>query len=101
MHVDKLNFGVVTVLGGAAVAIAFFVRAELSAHSTSAAAHPQIVAQLADIRADQIRTQIFEMDARLCDDPENVFYKQELIDLITKWQTLTKQTFPRELLRCT
>lgn len=107
MQVDKINFSVVTVLGGAAIAIAFFVRGELTAHSASEEAHPTITAQLGDIKgaqksilADLKNAEIMRVDRLICDDSENEFYRDHILTLISEWQVLTDKDFPRDILRC-
>lgn len=98
---------IVTVLGGAAVAVAFFVRGEMTTHSISETAHPGITSQLADIKgaqgfilADLKKAEIMRVDNLLCDDSENQFYRDHILGLITEWEQLTAQIFPREILRC-
>ena len=107
MQVDKLNFSVVTVLGGAAIAIAFFVRGELQTHSMSEISHPLMTAQLEsikgaqnDILADLKKAEIMRVDALICEDMQNQFYRDHIAELVAEWELLTGRRFPREILRC-
>ncbi len=107
MQADRLGIGITALLGGAAVAVAFFVRAELSTHSISELAHPLMVAQLGDIKgaqnsilADLKKAEVMRVDSLICEDPANSFYPGHIVELITEWETLTGQRFPREILRC-
>ena len=88
-------------------AIAFYLGAELRGHNTEQTSHPTIQRainenkqQLDSIEAGQVKAQIIQMDQRICEEPDNTFYRDELTRLITKWEKLENKTFPRELLRC-
>lgn len=107
MQADKVGIGITAVLGAAAVAVAFYVRAELSTHSVSELAHPLMVAQLGDIKgaqtsilADLKKAEVMRVDALICEDPANNFYPGHIVELLAEWELLTGQLFPRELLRC-
>ncbi len=104
---EKINLSIVTVLGGAAVAIAFFVRGEMTTHSISETAHPAITGQLAEIKGaqnfilgDLKKAEIMRVDQLICNDPENTYYIGHIFDLITEWETITNKIFPQQLLRC-
>jgi hypothetical protein len=101
-HTNKWNVASMIAVGGALYGLmAFFVASEINTHRNSDESHPAIVSQLKDIRSDQIKERILKMDERICDDPTNVYYKQELIRLISDWETIKKpQKFPFQLLRC-
>ena len=98
----KWNFSLMIGIGTAlCVALAFYISAEVYEHSTADDAHPALSSQLQEIRSDQLKTQIIDMDKMICADPNNVYYRQELLDLITKWEKInTPRKFPYELLRC-
>lgn len=102
-----MSFSIVTILGGAAVATAFFVRGEMTDHRISETAHPAITSQLADIKGAQVsiladlkKAEIMRMDNLICDDTQNTFYRDHILQLITEWQALTNRIFPQEILRC-
>ena len=69
-------------------------------HSGSEMAHPVIVGKLDRIEARQVKDEIMKMDERICKEPGNNYYREELLDLITQWEEMTKQKFPLQLLRC-
>lgn len=95
------NVGTMIAAGGMLYAImAFFVAAEIREHRTSVDSHPVIVSQLKDVSANQVYTQILNMDDRICGDSGNRYYRQEIIRLIAEWEKITGRQFPRELLRC-
>ena len=102
-----MSFSIVTVLGGAAIAVGFFVRGELLTHRISEAAHPAITSQLADIKGAQVsiladlkKAEIMRVDVLICEDTANQFYRDHISTLIAEWETLTERTFPRDILRC-
>ncbi len=104
---DKVSFGITAVLAAAAVAVAFYVRAELSTHSISELAHPLMVSELGDIKgaqnsilADLKKAEVMRVDSLICEDPANNFYPGHIVELITEWESLTGRQFPREILRC-
>lgn len=101
-HTNRWNVGTMLAIGGMLYAVmAFFVTSEINAHRNSDESHPAIVAGLNDVRANQIKQNILDMDERICDDPINIYYKQELIRLINDWESIKKpQKFPVQLLRC-
>lgn len=104
----KWDYGImVTLAGGLLAAIMYIAGAEIGGHDSNAEAHPQIQSRLTAhdgslnrIEAALLRESIMSMDARLCEDPNNNVYRNELARLISAWEALTKRTFPRELLRC-
>lgn len=107
MQADKLSIPIVTILGGAAVAVAFFVRGELLTHRIAETAHPIITSQLGDIRTAQVsiladlkKAEIMRVDVLICEDSANQFYRDHIATLIAEWETLTERTFPRDILRC-
>lgn len=102
-----MSFSIVTILGGAAIAVGFFVRGELGTHRISETAHPAITSQLGDIKTTQVsilaelkNAEIMRVDHLICDAPENQFYRNHIISLIAEWETLTGQHYPREILQC-
>ncbi len=95
------NLAIMITIGGLLwTALAFYITTGVANHSMSETAHPAITSQLKDIRADQIKTQIMGMDKLICEQPANNYYREELIRLITVWESLTEQKFPTQLLRC-
>jgi len=96
------NLAIMISLGGILwSALAFYVGTELHNHSVSETAHPAITSQLVEIRSDQLKAQILEMDRLICQQPENNYYRQELLNLITKWERLNSpRKFPTQLLQC-
>lgn len=88
-------------------ALFYIIGAEINGHDAEPDSHPNIQAQiqahddtLKRIEAGQIRETIMSLDDRICADPDNRVYRQELARLIAAWEKLTGQSFPRELLRC-
>jgi len=80
---------------------AFYIGAQFTDHSMSETAHPAMASQVKDIRSDQIKGQIMNMDKLICEEPGNNFYREELIRLITLWESINKaKKFPSQLLRC-
>jgi len=82
-------------------ALAFYITTGVNNHSMSETSHPAITSQLQDIRSDQLKEQILKMDDRICAEPNNRYYRQELLSLITKWENINSpRKFPTQLLRC-
>ena len=73
----------------------------LTIHSRSEAAHPVMTGQLSRIEARQIKDEIIELDQLICKEPSNNYYREEILDKITEWETMTDKTFPLQLLQCT
>jgi len=96
------NLSIVLAIGSLLWSLmAAFVSYQFDAHSVSEVSHPSIVSQLADIRSGQIKTQILAMDTLICAEPNNTYYRQELIELITQWEEINSpRKFPIQLLRC-
>lgn len=96
-------------LGAALYAVmGYFVGNELSGHANASNAHPQITLQMqaiADgqnsIKGDLKKAEIMRVDILICADPDNAFYLDHILDLITEWEQITNGTFPQQLLRCT
>lgn len=104
----KWDYGIMLALASALLgAIVYIASAEINGHDSDQDAHPALQSSvqsntdsLERIEANQLREQVLNMDARLCDDPNNNVYRNELARLISEWERLTKRSFPRELLRC-
>lgn len=97
---NRWNVSITTLIGGAAVAVAFYVNVQLKDHSKDELAHPVIMSQLADLREGQKRQEILQADERICQDPDNTFYRQYIIKLIQEFERISGHKFPKELLRC-
>lgn len=107
MQVDKMSFSIVTILGGAAIAVGFFVRGELLTHRIAETAHPAITSQLGDIKTAQVsiladlkKAEIMRVDILICEDTANQFYRDHIATLISEWESLTERRFPLDILRC-
>ncbi len=107
-HPRKFDFGImltlVTMLFGAMM---YIMGNSVMEHDFDSHAHPQLFAEvqqnserLVKIESTQLMQAAMAMDARVCQDPQNRAYREELARLIAEWEALTERRFPRELLAC-
>lgn len=107
-HPATFNIGLPSVIGAAAVAIAFYIGAQLSAHSIDHDAHPDLRAgihangeQLNRIEANQVAEQIEKLDERICIAPDDANLRRRMRELLSDYQKLMGESYPTFLLRCT
>ena len=106
---NKWNVATMLTLGAALYAVmGYFVASELRGHSTAENAHPAITLQMQtivngqnSIKGDLKKAEIMRVDNLICADPDNAFYLNHILNLITEWERITSNTFPQQLLRCT
>ena len=95
-------------LGAALYAVmGYFVASELSGHANASNAHPAITLQMQaivngqnSIKGDLKKAEIMRVDNLICVDPNNAFYRNHILGLITEWERITIKIFPQQLLRC-
>ena len=78
----------------------YIANTEMMRHNNDVHAHPQMSQQLDVIQGQLLRDYIMQLDGLLCDDPFNRVYRAELAEAISKYEDVTGNEFPRELLRC-
>lgn len=104
----KWDYGIMATLAAMLLtSVVYIVTSEISTHDNEVESHPQINARITAhddkldrIEANQLREQAMAMAVRLCGDRSNQVYRRELARLITEWEKLTGEDFPRELLEC-
>ncbi len=101
------NIGLTTLLGGASIAIAFYVGTMLENHSIDINAHPELTEQiqangdqLNRIEANQVADRIEKLDARICVEPNNRELLRSMRELLAEYKKLSGEDFPEFLLKC-
>lgn len=105
---NKWNVATMLTLGAALYAVmGYFVASELRGHSNAENAHPAITLQMQTIVNGQNsikgalkKAEIMRVDNLICADPNNAFYVDHILNLITEWERITSKIFPQQLLRC-
>jgi hypothetical protein len=91
---------IITICGIIGTGLTWWTDYNFERHASSDTAHPKLAQQLNRLEANQVGEKIEKMDQRICDDPDNAYYKDELRKLIIEWETLTGKRYPTQLLRC-